>query len=163
MLMILSKVVALATTNFIVKLYLINIEIKLSYVGNLHKLLDFWDTKRKRKNIIHTEAFIQHKKLCGSVIRLYLQSCSDFTIFRKIIQSVAVQFSLLNNTQNPNMKQQYLYPTQRIHNGLKKRAKKFSPRSPLHRLNLRKSLIKNFNTFISDQIIIQIKHKLVST
>ena len=117
------------------------------HVGNLHKFLDFWDTKRKRKNIIHTEAFIQHKKLCGLVIRLYLQSCSDFTIFKKIIQSVAVQFSLPNNTQNPNMKQWYLYLTQRIHNELKKRAIKFSPRSPLHGLNLRKSLIKNLQHF----------------
>ena len=55
-----------------------------------------------------------------------------------------------NNTTNLNLKQRFLYHTQRIHNGLK------------IGLNLRKCLIKNRNTFILGRIIIRIKHKLTS-
>ena len=94
--------------------------IVVKYVGNVHEFPDLWDEKNRKKKITHTKGNqTWHKKLSDSAICLCLRSCSSFTIFRKIIQNVALQFSLQLNTLNPNLKKRYLYLIQQIHNRLK--------------------------------------------
>lgn len=66
------------------------------------------------------------------------------------MQDATVQFSLKTIYQNLISKQQFFYLTHKIHNGLRL--------GLFHGLSLKKSLIKNYNTFILGQVIIRMKH-----
>ena len=66
------------------------------------------------------------------------------------MQDAAVRFSLKTIYQNLISKQQFFYLAHKIHNGLRL--------GLFHGLNLKKSLIKNYNTFILGQLIIRMKH-----
>ena len=68
---------------------------------------NLWYVKIRKKTIT------LHKKLHGPAVCLHPWSWSNFTILRKF-------YSFFLNATNHILKQKYLYPTQQIHNELKR-------------------------------------------
>ena len=150
------------------------------YEGCKHKITRFVRCKNRKKICAkvkqsHKTIFMQFGNLLMST-KLQKFHFSQEKMQDTSIQLTVISLKIQKTTQNSNLQNQYFFfPTHKIHNGLQMGQKKFRvlssdaqggfsmsalawvywPKSPLYKLSLRKTLIKNCSNFILDRIIIQ--------
>ena len=132
-----------------------------------------WETKKKKKkknreNACQIKAITCTKQyLHGLAICLHPRSCRDFTIIRE--KNIKCGYNIFFLSQETRQQQtlisnlRFLHPMHKIHNGLQNMPKFFlffqgalawacRLKPLLHRLNLRKSPIKNHTTLFKSGV-----------